>query len=82
MGSRPNGSVRDPRAALTHIVLPTEVLMSVPPRPSERAPADWNVAGERPTRSAQRTKPDKVGLGLVGLVLVALLVALVLLFVL
>jgi hypothetical protein len=54
--------------------------MSVPPRPTERNPADWEVAGERPTRSARHSRPDKAGLALVGLVLVAILVALVLLF--
>jgi hypothetical protein len=56
--------------------------MSVPPPPTPRDPADWEVTGERPTRSARQTRPDKTGLALVGIVLVALLVALALLFVL
>ena len=56
--------------------------MSVPPRPTERDPANWEVAGERPTRAARHSRPDKAGLALVGIVLVAILVALVLLFIL
>jgi len=54
--------------------------MSVPPRPTERNPADWEVAGERPTRPTPHKRSDKAGLALVGIVVVALLVALVLLF--
>ena len=54
--------------------------MSVPPRPTERDPADWEVAGEPPTRSARHARSDWAGVALVGIVLVALLVALVLLF--
>jgi len=64
------------------IVPEPEVLMSVPPHPAPRDPSDWEVAGERPTRSAQPTRPDKVGLALVGIVLVAILLALLLLIVL
>jgi hypothetical protein len=56
--------------------------MSVPPSPTERPRKDWEVTGERPTPPARRTRPDKAGAALVGIVLVALLVAVVLLFVL
>jgi hypothetical protein len=56
--------------------------MAVPPRPTERNPNDWEVAGERPTSSARQSRTDRAGLALVGLVLVAVLVALLLLFVL
>ncbi len=59
-----------------------EVRMSVPPRPAERDPADWEVAGERPTRSTPQSTSDKAGLVLVALVTVAVVVALVLLIVL
>ncbi len=52
-----------------------EVLMSVPPQPTPRDSAEWEVAGERPAH----TRADKTGPVLVGLVLVAILVALVLL---
>jgi len=59
-----------------------EVRMSVPPRPAERDPADWEVAGERPTRATPRNTSDKAGLVLVAIVTVAVVVALVLLIVL
>jgi hypothetical protein len=56
--------------------------MSVPPRPTQGPPSNWEVAGEQPSRSARQPRSDKAGLALVGVVLVALLVAVVLLFVL
>lgn len=51
--------------------------MSVPPR-TGRDRADWKVSGESPT-PAREHKSDRLGLGLVGIVLVALLVAMILL---
>jgi len=82
MGSRPNGRPHDLRAAFKQIVPDPEVLMAIPPRPTERNPADWEVTGEHPTRSARRSTPDRAGPALVGLALVAALVAPVPLFVL
>jgi hypothetical protein len=52
--------------------------MSVPPRTTRR----WQAAGARPTEPAPQHKPDKLGLGLVGVVLLAIVVAAVLLIVL
>ena len=51
--------------------------MSVPPRTKR----DWRAAGEQPTAGRHGT-PDKLGLGLVGAVLLAIVVAAVLLIVL
>jgi hypothetical protein len=55
--------------------------MSVPPR-TERDDADWEVSGERPTHTRGDRRPDRLGLGMVGLVLLALLIAVILLIVL
>jgi len=52
--------------------------MSVPPRTRRR----WEPAGDRPTAPAPHHTPDKLGLGLVGAVLLAIVVAAVLLIVL
>jgi hypothetical protein len=82
MGSRPNGRRHDLRAALRQIVPDPEVLMAVPPRPTERDPADWEDVDAHPTQRAPHSTPDKTGLALVGIVFVAVVIALVLLFVL
>ena len=50
--------------------------MSVPPRPSERIPADWEVDGERPA-DAPRT-PRTARAASIALVLVVLLAVIVL----
>jgi len=52
--------------------------MSVPPR-TEREQADWEVGGEQPRISGRHEPPDKLGLVIVGVVLVALAVAVVVL---
>lgn len=52
--------------------------MSVPPRTKR----DWRAAGEQPTAPGRHGTPDKLGLGLVGAVLLAIVVAAVLLIVL
>jgi hypothetical protein len=60
------------------LFLTPEVLMSAPP--DRTSPAAWEATGERPAQSARHPRSRKVGLALVGLMLV--LVAVVLLFVL
>ena len=67
------------RQPLRHHIPAPEVLMSVPPRPTEHPRADWEVTGERRTQSARRPRSDKLGLALVAIVLVAVLVAVLLL---
>jgi hypothetical protein len=52
--------------------------MSVPPRTTRR----WKGSGDRPTAPAPHHTPDRLGLGLVGAVLLAIVVAAVLLIVL
>jgi hypothetical protein len=55
--------------------------MSVPPN-TQREQADWDVPGEHPTPGDRHAEPDKLGVGLVGAVLLAVLVVAVLLIVL
>jgi hypothetical protein len=52
--------------------------MSVPPR-TENDEAGWEVSGERPHRPGRRENPDKLGLAIVALVLVAVFVAVLIL---
>ena len=54
--------------------------MSVPPRTPREQPG-WEVAGEDPTPPRPRHGPDKLGVGLVGAVLLAIVVAAILLIV-
>jgi hypothetical protein len=48
--------------------------MSVPPR-TEREQADWEVSGEQPRISGRHEQPDRLGLVIVSVVLVALAIA-------
>ena len=52
--------------------------MSVPPR-TEREQADWEVSGERPRTAGRHEQPDKLGMVIVAVVLVALAIAVVVL---
>jgi|RhiMethySRZTD1v2_1073278.scaffolds.fasta_scaffold1891453_2 hypothetical protein len=52
--------------------------MSVPPRTQR----DWETTADQPTASGPHRKPDKLGLALVGAVLLAIVVAAALLIVL
>ena len=51
--------------------------MSVPPR-TEREQSGWEVSGEPPAPAKRRQKPDRLGIGLLALVLLAVIVAAVL----
>ena len=53
--------------------------MALPPRPTEEQAGKWEVTGERPVRGTPPSS-DRGMLLLVGIVLVALIVALVVLF--
>jgi len=53
--------------------------MSIPPHPTEHEESGWEVKGERTPRHGRPAKPDRLGPALVGLVLVALVVAVLLL---
>ena len=55
--------------------------MSVPPR-TERDRDSWEVSGEPPAPARRRQRPDKLGVGMVALVLLAMIIAVVALFVL
>ena len=55
--------------------------MSVPPS-TQREQADWDMPGGRPTPDDRHGTPDKLGVGLVGAVLLSVLVVAVLLIVL
>jgi hypothetical protein len=54
--------------------------MSVPRR-TERDHAGWEVSGEQPTPTRRPQRPDKLGIGIVAMVLLAVVVAIVVLFV-
>ena len=53
--------------------------MSTPPRPAEHEQSSWEVQGERAPRHGRQARPDRLGPALVGIVLVALIVALLIL---
>jgi hypothetical protein len=59
-----------------------EDTMSVPPRPTEEPTSGWDVPGERPPVRGREEHPDRGGLLLVVGVVLALAVALALLFIL
>lgn len=56
--------------------------MSVPPRTTKDEPGGWEVAGEQSAPRPRKAKSDSVGSALVALIVIALVVALLLLFVL
>jgi hypothetical protein len=53
--------------------------MSNPPHPTEHEQRGWEVKGERTPPHNRQPKPDRLGPALVGIVLVALIVAVLLL---
>ncbi len=54
--------------------------MSVPPR-TEHDESGWEVSGEQPATSSRHPKSDRLGIGLVAMVLLAVVIAAILLIV-
>jgi hypothetical protein len=48
--------------------------MSVPPR-TERDQSGWEVAGDQPVKGRRHERPDRLGLAMVAIVLIAVVVA-------
>jgi hypothetical protein len=78
MGSRPNGRQWIDGAGWKQLFPTMEVQMSTPPR-TEREQAAWEIRGD-PSPARRASRPDKLGVGLVAVVLLAVLVAIVVLF--